>query len=133
MEKCDILQRWSEYIEELFEDNRVSIPQISKDMQGPCILKDGVRGVNPGGDAGTRPPQISDARDAHVKFPIASPPQILRNSQKRSSNFSREEQKKCHQFFKEGKIKKNVGHFKICASRSPQISIVIYATELDKL
>ena len=42
MEKSDILKRWSEYIEELFEDNRVSIPQISKDMQGPCILKDEV-------------------------------------------------------------------------------------------
>jgi hypothetical protein len=37
MEKCDILNRWSEYIEELFDDNRVSKPNIKKGIEGPPI------------------------------------------------------------------------------------------------
>src|SRR3984893_1243204 len=40
MEKAQILQRWTEYIQELFEDDRGDLPQIRRDIDGPNILKD---------------------------------------------------------------------------------------------
>jgi hypothetical protein len=43
MDKQDILNRWSEYIEELFDDNRASKPNIKKSIEGPPIMKDEVR------------------------------------------------------------------------------------------
>src|SRR5437870_11073996 len=43
MEKGKIIARWTEYIQELFEDEREAMPQIRKDMDGPEILKDEVR------------------------------------------------------------------------------------------
>src|SRR5579872_4891928 len=43
MEKDQILNRWTEYIQELFEDDRGDLPQIRKDIDGPDILKDEVR------------------------------------------------------------------------------------------
>ena len=43
MDKQDILNRWSEYIEELFDDNRASKPDIKKNIEGPPIMKDEVR------------------------------------------------------------------------------------------
>src|SRR5438132_4939526 len=43
MEKGKIIARWTEYIQELFEDEREARPQIRKDMDGPEILKDQVR------------------------------------------------------------------------------------------
>src|SRR5438552_6228513 len=45
MEKEKIIERWTEYIQELllFEDDREALPQIRKDMDGPEILKDEVR------------------------------------------------------------------------------------------
>src|SRR5579872_7213971 len=43
MEKDQILNRWTEYIQELFEDDRGDLPQIRKDTDGPDILKDEVR------------------------------------------------------------------------------------------
>ena len=43
MEKGDILNRWSEYIEELFDDNRASKPNIKKNIEGPPIMKGEVR------------------------------------------------------------------------------------------
>ncbi|CAF1302854.1 unnamed protein product [Adineta ricciae] len=43
MEKHDILNRWSEYIEELFDDNRAAKPIIKKNIEGPTIMKDEVR------------------------------------------------------------------------------------------
>ena len=40
MEKAQVLQRWTEYIKELYEDDRhKEKPGIKKDMQGPRILK----------------------------------------------------------------------------------------------
>ena len=40
MEKAQVLQRWTEYIKELYEDDRhEEKPWIKKDMQGPRILK----------------------------------------------------------------------------------------------
>ena len=39
MNKDDILNRWSEYIEELFSDKRNDPPIIKKKMDGPAILK----------------------------------------------------------------------------------------------
>ena len=41
--KKRILNRWSEHIEELFDDNRMSKPNIRKNMEGPPIMKDEVR------------------------------------------------------------------------------------------
>ena len=38
MDKDKILERWSEYIEELFDDNRGGIPEIHKNIEGPPIL-----------------------------------------------------------------------------------------------
>ena len=43
IEKNEILNRWSEYIEELFDDNRMSKRNIRKNMEGPPIMKDEVR------------------------------------------------------------------------------------------
>uniref|UniRef100_A0A3P8SQG9 Reverse transcriptase domain-containing protein n=1 Tax=Amphiprion percula TaxID=161767 RepID=A0A3P8SQG9_AMPPE len=43
MEKEKILERWSQYIEELFEDDRKGKPSISKSIDGPKILKSEVR------------------------------------------------------------------------------------------
>ena len=38
-EKDDILERWTEYIEELFRDNRGGKPEIRKNIDGPKILQ----------------------------------------------------------------------------------------------
>ena len=43
MDKDKMLERWSEYIEELFEDNRQGRPVISCCLDGPKILKSEVR------------------------------------------------------------------------------------------
>ena len=43
MTKKDILDRWTEYIQELFDDNRAELPRITKDVAGPEILADEVR------------------------------------------------------------------------------------------
>src|SRR5438132_2934694 len=43
MENEKIIERWTEYIQELFEDDREALPQIRKDIEGPEILKDEVR------------------------------------------------------------------------------------------
>src|SRR5688572_27679911 len=43
MEKDKIIKRWTEYIQELFEDDREAMPRIRKDIEGPEILKDEVR------------------------------------------------------------------------------------------
>ncbi|KAG1673509.1 Craniofacial development protein 2 [Nymphon striatum] len=43
MEKEDILNRWSEYVEELFMDNRGSKPELIKNIDGPPILEDEVK------------------------------------------------------------------------------------------
>ena len=42
MEREDVLNRWSEYIEDLFQDDRGEKPIIKKDMNGPPILKEEV-------------------------------------------------------------------------------------------
>ena len=42
MEREDVLNRWSEYIEDLFQDDRGEKPIIKKDMDGPPILKEEV-------------------------------------------------------------------------------------------
>ena len=39
LEKEEILERWSEYIEELFDDNRTALPELRKNISGPKILK----------------------------------------------------------------------------------------------
>ena len=39
MEREDILNRWSEYIEELFYDDRDQKPLIRRNIEGPRILK----------------------------------------------------------------------------------------------
>ena len=39
VEKHKILERWIEYIEELFHDDRGGKPQIPKNMDGPKILR----------------------------------------------------------------------------------------------
>ena len=43
IEKNEILNRWSEYIEELFDYNRMSKLNIRENMEGPPIMKDEVR------------------------------------------------------------------------------------------
>ena len=43
MEKSEILNRWSEYIQELFDDDRLPKPNIRKNIEGPSIMKDEVR------------------------------------------------------------------------------------------
>ena len=42
MDKEDVLDRWSEYIKELFEDSRGNKPVIKKEIDGPPILKEEV-------------------------------------------------------------------------------------------
>ena len=42
-EKEDILERWTEYIEELFRDNRGGKPEIRKNIDGPKILQSEIR------------------------------------------------------------------------------------------
>ena len=42
-EKDDILERWTEYIEELFQDNRGGKPEIRKNIDGPNILQSEIR------------------------------------------------------------------------------------------
>ena len=42
MDKNDVLERWAEYIEELFEDTRGEKPVIKKELEGPPILKEEV-------------------------------------------------------------------------------------------
>ena len=42
-EKDDILERWTEYIEELFRDNRGGKPEIRKNIYGPKILQSEIR------------------------------------------------------------------------------------------
>ena len=42
-EKDDILERWTEYIEELFRDNRGCKPEIRKNIDGPKILQSEIR------------------------------------------------------------------------------------------
>ena len=44
IDRTDVLNRWAEYIEELFEEDREEEkPEIQKPMEGPPILKDEVR------------------------------------------------------------------------------------------
>ena len=43
MEKEQVLRRWTEYIGELFHDNRGEKPKITKNIEGPRILKSEVR------------------------------------------------------------------------------------------
>ena len=43
MEKEQVLRRWSEYIGESFHDNRGGKPKITKNLEGPRILKSEVR------------------------------------------------------------------------------------------
>ena len=42
MEKEDILKRWSEYIEELYHDERGPLPIINNEEEGPPILEEEV-------------------------------------------------------------------------------------------
>ena len=39
MEREEVLKRWSEYIEELFYNDRGQKPLINKNIEGPRILK----------------------------------------------------------------------------------------------
>ena len=58
MDIDDVLQRWSQYIDELFDDDRGEIPEITKEMNGPVILKSEIqaamktmsKGKSPGDD-----------------------------------------------------------------------------------
>ena len=43
MDKEEILNRWSEYVEDLYSDNRGAKPEIKKNIEGPCILKEEVQ------------------------------------------------------------------------------------------
>ena len=43
MEKDEIMERWVEYIDELFLDERGENPNIRKPVEGPKILKNKVR------------------------------------------------------------------------------------------
>ena len=43
MEKEKILERWSEYIRELYHHERGDTPPIMKNFDGPPIMKDEVR------------------------------------------------------------------------------------------
>ncbi|GFO39078.1 endonuclease-reverse transcriptase [Plakobranchus ocellatus] len=42
MEKMEILNRWSEYVEDLFKDDRCEKPKIKNNIEGPTILKEEV-------------------------------------------------------------------------------------------
>ena len=46
MDKDKILERWSEYIEELFDDTRGGVPEIYKNIEGPSILPFEVRAAS---------------------------------------------------------------------------------------
>ncbi|GFO09383.1 RNA-directed DNA polymerase from mobile element jockey-like [Plakobranchus ocellatus] len=41
-EKSEILNRWSEYVEDLFKDDRCKKPKIKKNIESPTILKEEV-------------------------------------------------------------------------------------------
>ena len=43
MDKDKVLERWSQYIEELFDDTRGGVPEIYKNIEGPSILPFEVR------------------------------------------------------------------------------------------
>ena len=43
MTKKDILDRWTEYFQELFDDDRAEMLRITEDVTGPEILADEVR------------------------------------------------------------------------------------------
>ena len=44
MEKAEVLERWTEYIKDLFEDDRrKEKPKITRNIEGPKILKAEVR------------------------------------------------------------------------------------------
>ena len=43
MDKDEVKGRWSEYIKELYSDNRETMPKINKEMSGLPIMKDEVR------------------------------------------------------------------------------------------
>ena len=43
MEKEEILNRWSEYVEDLFKDERGPKPEIKKNLEGPSILQEEVK------------------------------------------------------------------------------------------
>ena len=43
MEKDEKLNRWSEYVEDLFKDDRDTKPEIEKNIEGPSILKEEVK------------------------------------------------------------------------------------------
>ena len=43
MDKEKILERWSEYIQELFDDKRKDIKVMKNNFAGPTIMKDEVR------------------------------------------------------------------------------------------
>ncbi|GFO10871.1 hypothetical protein PoB_003737600 [Plakobranchus ocellatus] len=40
IEKKEILNRWSEYVEDFFKDDRCKKPKIEKNIEGPNILKE---------------------------------------------------------------------------------------------
>ncbi|GFO41256.1 hypothetical protein PoB_006776100 [Plakobranchus ocellatus] len=42
MEKKEIFNRWSEYVEDLFKDDRSKKPKIKKNIEGPTIFKEEV-------------------------------------------------------------------------------------------
>ena len=39
LEQVDILDRWTEYLEDLFDDERGDKPVIRKELEGPSIIK----------------------------------------------------------------------------------------------
>ena len=43
MEKEEALARWSEYVEELFRDDRGPKPVMKRNLEGPSILKEEVK------------------------------------------------------------------------------------------
>ena len=43
MEKEEVLARWSEYVEELFRDDRGPKPVMKRNLEGPSILKEEVK------------------------------------------------------------------------------------------
>ena len=69
MDKADILKRWSDYIEELFDDDRGDQPNITRPMQGPPILESEVenatRDTNKGKATGSDqiPVEVYEALD----------------------------------------------------------------------
>ena len=61
MDKEKILERWSEYIQELFEDERKDIKVMKSNFAGPTIMKDEVRAAiqNMKGGKATGPNNIA--------------------------------------------------------------------------